>query len=492
MLPEVKKYGKLRNFINGKFQESSSSEVRNVINPATLEKIAEVPLSIREEVELTIREAERAFEKWKEVPITERIKYIARMRELLLKHSEEISRIITQEHGKVIHEARKEVKRAIENIEAAIASVYHMMGRNNMDIATGVDEEYIREPLGVFVVITPFNFPAMIPFWFIPYAIVTGNTVIVKPSPRTPVTLSYIIHILSEEKLGLPPGVLNLINGGKEVVDTIIENPVVRGISFVGSTPIAKYVYGKGARYGKRVQAQASAKNFIVVMPDADLEKTIPALVGSFFGDTGQRCLAGANLIVFPENHKEVVEKFKEQARRLILGYGLDESVTMGPLNSKEAKERVVNYITRGIEEGAKLILDGRRFHVKGGWLDDCFLGASIFDNVTPDMTIAREEIFGPVASVLEAKDFDEAINLINRSDYGNAASIFTNSGKWARLFKKYVKAGNIGINIGIPAPVAWYPFGGMKDSFFGDLHGQGGDDFVYFFTERKIIITRW
>lgn len=482
---------RLKNYIGGRFLESKTTLYKPIINPATLEKISEVPLSTNEDTKEAIESANEAFKSWSEVPITERIKYLFRIREVILSHQDEIARLIVQEHGKTLSEAKGELRRALDNIEAAIGAVYHIMGKNNIDITQGVDEELINEPLGVFATITPFNFPVMIPFWFLPYAIVTGNVIIVKPSPRTPNSFHFVMKLIHNE-VKLPPGVVNLVHGDKEVVDTLLEDKSVKGITFVGTTQVAKYIYEKGASYGKRVIAQASAKNFILIMPDANLEKAIPNSVEAFYGNAGQRCLAAANLVVFEENHKKVLNSFIEEAKKIILGYGLDDGVTMGPMNSKDGKDRVLSYIDKGISEGAKLVLDGRLFRVKGNYPETNFIGPSVFDEVQPTMIIAQEEIFGPVASIIKVNSFDEAIDIINKSKYGNAASIFTSNGKWARLFKKYVKAGNIGINVGIAQPMAWYPFAGMKESHFGDLHGQGGDDYIYFFTDRKVVISRW
>lgn len=482
---------RLKNYINGSFKESNTTQYKQVINPATLEKISEVPFSTKEDTKDAIESSYEAFKEWSEVPITERIKYLFRIREAIISHQDEIATLITQEHGKTLSEAKGEIRRALDNIEASIGGIYKMMGKNNLDISQGIDEELINEPLGVFASIIPFNFPVMIPFWFLPYAIITGNTIIVKPSPRTPTSFTLVMKILHNE-VKLPAGVINLVHGDKEVVDALLEDKIVKGVTFVGTTQIAKYVYEKGASHGKRVIAQASAKNFVVIMPDADLSKSIPNVVEAFYGNAGQRCLAAANLVTLEENHKKVLDAFVEETRKIVLGYGLDDGVTMGPMNGKDGKDRVLSYISKGISEGARLILDGRNFRIKGNYPLDNFIGPSIFDNVSPSMLIAQDEIFGPVASVITVSNIDEAIDVINKSKFGNAASIFTNNGRDARMFKKYVKAGNIGINIGIAQPIAWYPFAGMKDSHFGDLHGQGGEDYIYFFTDRKVVISRW
>ncbi len=363
------------------------------------------------------------------------------------------------------------------------------MGKSNKDIASGIDEELVREPLGVFAIISPFNFPLMIPFWFLPYAIALGNTVIIKPSEKTPLSVEKSMELL--KKAGVPDNVVQVVNGGKEAVDYILENKRIAGISFVGSTPVAEYVYTKGTSMKKRVQAGASAKNFILVMPDADLDKHMKNIIGSFFGNAGERCLAGSVLITLPENHDTVLKKFVEHASRLKIGYGMEKDVEMGPLIRKEHRKRVIEYIESGISEGAKLLLDGRNYRNER-YPEGFFLGPSVFDSLTEDMRISREEIFGPVAGIMTADNFEHALEIINRSRYGNASSVYTNSGYYAREYAKRVKAGNIGINVGVAAPIAFYPFAGMKDSFFGDLHPQGGLDHILFFTDSKVVISRW
>jgi len=489
VLEEVRKhYGRLKLYIDGEWVESESTDVHPVMNPAKDEVIAEVPFATKEEVERAIEAAKEAFEKWRELPMPSRIQYIFKLKNVLEEHAEEISRITTQNHGKIIDESRGETRRLIENVEAACAVAYSLSKGEHMDqIAAGIDETLIREPLGVFGIIGPFNFPALVPFWFMPYAIVLGCTVVIKPSEITPVPMHWTMKVM--EKVGLPPGVVNVVHGSKDVAETLITHPDVKGVTFVGSTRVGRHVYKLAAEHGKRAIVQAGAKNFIVVMPDANLEKAIPTLMSSFFGNTGQRCLSGANLVAVGDIYEPLKKKFVEAASRLKLGYGLDESVNMGPVVTKRAKERIIGYIEKGIEEGAKLILDGRNVKVEE-YPNGYFLGPSVFDDVTPDMTIAKEEIFGPVACILRAENLDEAIETINKSNYGNEACIFTSSGKWAREFRRRVQAGNIGINIGIAAPMAFFPFAGMKDSFFGVLHGQ--IDCVDFFTDKKVVVTRW
>lgn len=480
----------LQLLIDGKWVESSSEEWLPVTNPATGEAISRVPFALKEEVDKAVISAQNAFEKWKNVPLSERVQYLFGMKQLFEEHLEEFARINTQNHGKTIIESRGDVRRAIENIEAAIAAGYTLMKGEKLDqVAEGIDEETVKEPLGVFSIICPFNFPIMVPFWFLPYAIVLGCTVVVKPSEVTPLPMTYIAELL-QRNVKLPPGVLNLIHGSKGTSEALISHPLVKGVTFVGSTPVGRYVYKLAGEHGKRAIVQAGAKNAIVVMPDADLSRTIESCLSSFFGNTGQRCLAGANLVVTSSVHNSLLQKFASRARGIRLGYGLDESTEMGPMVSRKSQERVLRYIDVGTSEGAKLVVDGRKAHVTG-YENGFYVGATIFDGVDADMTIAKEEIFGPVASVIEVADLDEAINRINKNtQFGNAASIFTNDGGYAREFRRRVQAGNIGINVGVAAPVGYFPFGGMRDSFFGVLHGQM--DSIDFFTDRKVIITRW
>jgi len=364
-----------------------------------------------------------------------------------------------------------------------------MMGYNLEDgAAAGIDEEVVRQPLGVFAAICPFNFPAMVPFWFWPYAVACGNTFIVKPSEQVPLTQQRIFECV--EEAGFPPGVINLVNGARETVDVILDHKDVRGVSFVGSTPVAKYIYSKAAANGKRAQCQAGAKNSLVVMPDAVLDKAVPNMISSLFGTAGQRCLAGSVVVAVGDAYEPTKRKLVEQASKLKVGYGLDETVQMGPVISRKSKDRIIGYIEKGIEEGARLLLDGRKVKVSG-YINGFYVGPPIFDEVTADMKIAQDEIFGPVASIVHVKNLDEAIEFIHKSPYGNAASIYTQSGKAARDFRYRVQCGNIGVNIGIVAAMAYFPFAGYKESFFGDTHGQGRDA-IHFFTERKVVITRW
>jgi malonate-semialdehyde dehydrogenase (acetylating)/methylmalonate-semialdehyde dehydrogenase len=460
------------------------------MNPATGEVISSVPFATEPEVDKAVVSSHVAFEKWRNVPISDRVQYLFRMKRVLEEHLEDFARINTQNHGKTIVESRGDVRRAIENVEAAVGAAYTLMKGEKLDqIAQGVDEETVKEPLGVFGIICPFNFPTMVPFWYMPYAIVLGCTVVVKPSEITPLPMTYVTEFLQRETK-LPPGVLNLVHGSGTTSEALIRHPLVKGITFVGSTPVGRAVYKLAGELGKRAIVQAGAKNAIIVMSDANLPHAIESCISSFFGNTGQRCLAGANLLVTSEIHDSLVEKFADAAGRMRLGYGLDESTEMGPLVTEKAKQRVLKYVDTGVSEGGKIVLDGRKARVPN-YEKGFFVGPSVFDDIGVDMTIAREEIFGPVASVMEVSNLDEAIELINKkTEFGNAASIFTRSGYNAREFRRRVQAGNIGINVGVAAPVGYFPFGGMRQSFFGVLHGQM--ESIDFFTDRKVIITRW
>jgi malonate-semialdehyde dehydrogenase (acetylating)/methylmalonate-semialdehyde dehydrogenase len=440
-----------------------------------------------------------AYPEWRSTPPVARARCLFRLKELLEENFEELSRIQTMEHGKTIDESRGETRRGIENVEVATGIPSLMMGYNLEDIATGIDEYLIRQPLGVFGIIGPFNFPFMVPLWFAPYAIATGNCIVLKPSPDTPISQMKIVELADEA--GIPPGVWNVIHGEKEPVTAMLDNKNIKGVCFVGSTPVGRdVVYKRCGETGKRVISQAGAKNFALVMPDADVDRTVAACMTSFFGNTGQRCLANANLIIVGEGlskkqyeafYAKMVDAFVSAASKIRMGYGLDETIQMGPLRDPDKKERVLSYIEKGIEEGASLMLDGRNPEILGDYPDTCFVGPTVFEDVTLDMVIAQEEIFGPVGMMMKAATLTEAIEMIHSNPYGNAASIFTNSGKWAREFQYWTEVGNIGINVGIAAPMAFFPFSGMKDSFFGSLHGQGVES-VRFFTESKVVVQRW
>jgi malonate-semialdehyde dehydrogenase (acetylating)/methylmalonate-semialdehyde dehydrogenase len=483
---------RLKNFIDGEWVDSESKEHGEVRNPAWDRPLCHVPMSTKEEVDRAVQAAKDAYPEWRNTPPVTRARCLHRARELLEENFDELSRVQTTEHGKTIDESRGETRRGIEMVEVATGIPSLMQGYNLEDIATDIDEYCIYQPLGVFGHIAPFNFPFMVPLWYLPFAIATGNTFIVKPSPRDPMSQVELFKLLDDA--GVPPGVVNLVHGAADVANCLLEHRDIRGMTFVGSTPVGKIIYRKCGETGKRVIAQCGAKNFLVILPDVDLKSAIPSLMTSFFGNTGQRCLSGANALVVGDDeafYKRFVDEFVDAASRIRVGDGLDESIQMGPLQNVESKKRVMGFIERGIEEGAKLLLDGRKLNLVGDVPDTCFLNPTVFGNVTPNMTVGRDEIFGPVASIMRAKDLDEAIEMIHGSPFGNAASIYTGSGKLARKFQHDVMCGNIGVNIGIVAPMAFFPFSGMKDSFFGTLHGQGRDA-IRFFTESKIVIQRW
>lgn len=487
--PFKEDYGTLKNYVDGEWVESKTKRFLDIHNPATGGVIGKVPLSTKEEVDKAIKAAHDAYWDWRATPPIVRARYMFKIKDLLEKHFEEVSRIATQEHGKAIDEARGETRRAIENVETAAGIPSLMMGYNLEDgAAKNIDETAVRQPLGVFAAVSPFNFPGMVPYWFWPYAIATGNTFVIKVSEQTPTTLTRTFEIL--EEADLPEGVLSLIQGDKEAVDALLDNPLVKGVTFVGSTPVGKYIYERCGATGKRCIAQAGAKNFLTVMPDAEIDRSIKNMMASFFGNSGQRCLAGANLLAVGDIYDELKEKFVAAAKALKVGPGLDESVHMGPVISKKSLDRIHGYIDMAVKQGATLLLDGRDVEVPG-FEGGYFIGPTVLDNVTLDMTHAREEIFGPVASIMRVKDLEEAIKVTNALPFGNAASIYTQSGRAARTFWYKVSAGNIGVNLGIAAAMAYFPFAGQKDSFFGTMHGQGTDA-VRFFTDSKVVITRW
>src|SRR5260221_13905071 len=476
------------NYINGMWGASKSENMRTLLNPATNEASAQVPLSTVAEVDKAVQAAQEAFYDWRTTPPYTRARSMFKFKNLLEEHFEELSRIVVVEDGKTIDEARAEVRRAIENVELASGIPSQMMGYNMEDVAQGIDESAIRQPIGVCASINPFNFPAMVPIWFLPVAIACGNTFITKPSPQTPLSQELVYQLL--DQCDLPEGVVNLVNGDDVAVNALLDHPGVRAISFVGSSRVGKLIYERATRNGKRVQAQGGAKNYMVVMPDAVVPQTVGAVLGSAFGWAGQRCVAGSVMLTVGEDHKPVMDALTERASALKVGYGLDESSQMGPAVSQEAQNRVCTDIERGQTDGARLALDGRATQVKD-YPNGNFMGPTIFENAKPGMGIITDEIFGPVLSVMQVPYFDSAIETLELSRYGKAASIFTTNGRYGRDFAYRVHAGNIGVNIGVAAPIASFPFGGMKDSFFGDLHGQGPDG-INFFTDRKVVIERW
>jgi malonate-semialdehyde dehydrogenase (acetylating)/methylmalonate-semialdehyde dehydrogenase len=479
---------RLTNYINGKWADSYANEWRDVVNPATGETLAQVPLADANEVDQAVEAAAAAFPDWRRTPPEDRIQPLFKLKMLLEEHIDDIARIITQENGKTFAEAKAEMRRAIENVEVACGIPMMMQGYNLEDVARGIDEMMIRQPLGVVAAITPFNFPGMIPFWYLPYAVATGNTFILKPSERVPLTMRYVYELL--EKIGLPKGVVNLVNGGKAVVDALIDHPKVRAISFVGSTAVARYIYARSGEKGKRCQCQGGAKNHVIVLPDADMPMATQIISDSAFGCAGQRCLAVSVAVTVGEAQKTFRDSIADAAAKLKVGNGLDKDVQMGPVITPQSKERVESLIALGEKQGAKILLDGRSAkvprHEKGN-----FVNPTILDNVPATSELADTEIFGPVLSLVHANDMDDALAFLERSAYGNQASLFTSSGSAARRFRYEAPAGNIGINIGVAAPMAYFPFSGWKNSFFGDLHGQGRDA-IEFYTDKKVVVERW
>ncbi len=477
----------MKNYINGEWEQSKSTDIGKVWCPATGEQIAQVPYSTAAEVDKAVSAAKEAFEEWRRVPPLTRARYMFALKEIFEDNFEDISKTLVREMGKTLDESRGEVRRMIENVEHSTGVTSLMMGSTLEDIAKGIDCRSERQPLGVFGCIPPFNFPAMVPWWFMPYALVTGNTYVLKPSEQVPMTQGFIFELL--EEIDLPEGVVNMVHGSKEVVNAMLDHPDIQGMSFVGATPTAKYIYKRCGETGKRAQALGGAKNIVTVMPDTDIDKALPSLITSFYGCAGQRCLSGAVLAPVGDIADELLEKFVAQAKSLKLGGGLDSSTQMGPLVSAAHKERVLGYIEKGISEGADLILDGRNPEVDNP--NGFYVGPTVFDNVDKDMTIAKEEIFGPVVSVLRAKSLQETIDFANTRGMANAACIYTASGAAAREFKYKVKPAMVGVNIGIAAPMSFFPFGGSGESMFGTHKGQGHDVF-HFFTDAKVVINRW
>jgi malonate-semialdehyde dehydrogenase (acetylating)/methylmalonate-semialdehyde dehydrogenase len=475
----------VHSYIGGKFRESRSEKADPIPNPATGDTIATLPYSTREEINEAVAAAKKAFLTWSETPVPDRAQVMFRFKALFDKHFEELSALVTQENGKTLEESRGEVKRAIEVIDFACGAPTLMMGQNLDQIARGIDEELTRFPVGVVAGITPFNFPNMVPLWMIPVAIVCGNTFVLKPSQLTPLSAVRIAELLQEA--GLPEGVFNVVHGANDAVNQLLTHPDIAAISFVGSATVAAYIYTTAAANGKRVQALGGAKNHILVMDDADLELSAPHVISSAFGNAGQRCLAGSVAVGVGKIGDALVRELAQEAREIKVGPGTDPKSTMGPVIRGERKRKLIEYIDGAQSEGAELVTDGRSVEQTDGF----FLAPTIFDRVTPDMKIWKEELFGPVLSVVRASDIDEALNVLNRSTYGNMASIFTTSGKNAREFKRRAQAGMLGVNIGVAAPMAFFPFTGWKNSFFGDLHATGQDS-VRFYTRHKVVTTRW
>ena len=480
----------LKVFINGTWKQSHSNTYQEVLNPAKQECVAQVPVGpeTAKDVSAAVEAAQNAYLQWKKVPVMKRVQCLYHLKQLLETHKEAIAISITNECGKTKDESLGELQRAIENVEVACGTPMLISGDIIEDIASGIDEMMIRQPLGVTACITPFNFPAMIVFWFLPYAIATGNACIVKPSEKAPKTMNLLFELI--QQLDIPDGLISLVHGGKESVDALIQHPQIKTVSFVGSTNVARYIYSECGKYGKRVQAQGGAKNPIIVLPDAELDLTAKIVADSVYGCAGQRCLAASVVIRVGDEKNTVKEALVETVKFKVVGYGLNEGVSMGPVISKESKQRITGLIHQGTEEGASVLLDGRNITVpkyEGG----NFIGPTILENVPVDQSLIKTEIFGPVMSLISMPTIEEAIAFINNGAYGNMACLFTSNGAHARAFRNEAQAGNIGINIGVAAPMAQFPFSGWKDSFFGDLHGQGKHA-IEFFTQTKVVIERW
>jgi malonate-semialdehyde dehydrogenase (acetylating)/methylmalonate-semialdehyde dehydrogenase len=476
----------LGNYVGGRWVAATAAEQLDVQNPATGETLARVPLSNAADVDVAVQAARAALPEWRARPVIERARWLFGLRQVLEAHADELARSVTREMGKTLPDARAEVGRAIEMVEAASAVPQTMQGRILEDVARNVDCETIRQPVGVCAAIVPFNFPAMVPFWFLPFSIACGNTFVLKPSEQVPLTQELVFNLI-DDLGGLPAGVINLVNGGADVVNGLLDHPGVDAVSFVGSAKVARYVYERAAANGKRVQALGGAKNFMVVMPDAVMEKTVSNIIGSAFGAAGQRCMAGSVVVAVGDAKKPLLDELTARTRELSLGDGLERGTDVGPVVSTAARDRIMEWIDRGIADGATALVDGRSPAASGG----SFVGPTILDGVTPDMDIAQEEVFGPVLSVIHASSLDEAIEIVNGSRYGNGTSLFTESGAAARRYRHDVQVGMIGINIGVAAPVAFFPFSGWKGSFFGDLHAHGTDA-VEFYTRKKTVTSRF
>ncbi|MBV9340070.1 MAG: CoA-acylating methylmalonate-semialdehyde dehydrogenase [Acidobacteria bacterium] len=479
---------KIRNYIDGQWQNPPAGEWLEVTNPATGEALVQVPLSPASAVDQAVEAAAAAYPAWRRTPPENRIQPLFKLKELLEKNLHELAAMVTKENGKTLVEAEGELRRTIENVEVACGIPMMMQGYNLEDVASGIDEMMIRQPLGVVAAITPFNFPAMVPFWFLPYAIACGNTFILKPSERVPLAVARIFELLEEARV--PRGVVNLVHGSKAAVDALLDHPKVRAISFVGSTPVARYVYARAGASGKRAQCQGGAKNHVIVLPDADMKMATQIITDSAFGCAGQRCLAVSVAVTVGDAQKTFADSICEAASALRVGNGLETGIQMGPVISPESKKRVQSMIDQGHGEGAKVLVDGRGAKIEGGERGN-FLTPTILDDLPPESRLADTEIFGPVLTLIHAPDLDRALAFLLRSSYGNQASLFTSSGAAARRFRYEAPAGNIGINIGVAAPMAYFPFSGWKDSFFGVEHGQGRDA-VEFYTEKKVVIERW
>jgi len=479
---------KVLDFINGQWTDANSADVLNVINPAEGAPIAEVVMTPKEVVANAVEAGQNAFREWRLMPVTSRIQYLFKFKMLLEEHVDDIAKIITNECGKTYKESAGEMRRGIENVEVACGMPSLIQGYNNEDIASGIDEHMFRQPLGVVTAITPFNFPGMIPLWFLPYAVATGNSFILKPSEKVPMTTAKLFELI--EMAGFPDGVIQLVNGGKDTVNALLDHPDVKAVSFVGSTPVAKYIYSRATANGKRAQCQGGAKNPVIIMPDADMDMATRIMADSAFGCAGQRCLAASVAITVGGAKNIFTEQIADAAASRNVGYGLDDDVQMGPVITGESKTRIEGIIADGEKQGINVLVDGRGKSVSG-YDNGYWLYPTILDGVPAESDIASTEIFGPVLSLQHAETVEDAIALVNNRAYGNMACIFTSSGAVARKFRYEADAGNVGINIGVAAPMAFFPFSGWNDSFFGDLHAQGRHG-VEFYTQTKIVVERW
>ncbi len=476
----------LDNYVGGGWTAASSEELLDVTNPATGEVLARVPLSSQADLDAAVAAAREALPAWRGVSVIERARRLFALREGLDARREELARSVTTEMGKTIGDARAEVARMIEMVECACAIPTTMQGRILEDVSRNVDAETVRQPVGVCAAIVPFNFPAMVPFWFLPFAIGCGNSFVLKPSEQVPLTQQIAFEVL--DSIDLPPGVVNLVNGGREVVEGILDHPGIDAVSFVGSAPVARIIYERSAKAGKRVQALGGAKNHMVVMPDAVVDQTVKGIIGSAFGAAGQRCMAGSVAVTVAEAHDRLMPALGEATEALRVGDGLDETTDVGPVISPRARDRIRSAIDQAVEAGAELLVDGRDPDADP---EGAYLGPTILDDVDPGSDAVQEEIFGPVLSVVRADSLDEAIEIVAGSRFGNGVSIFTESGASVRRFRHEVDAGMVGVNIGVAAPVAFFPFSGWKDSFLGDLHAHGPDA-VDFYTRKKTVTTRY
>ena len=480
--------GLARNHVAGEWLRGDACEMLPVTDPATGEALGQVPVSGPADVDRAVAAAHAAFPAWRRTPVPERARVLFRLKALLDEHHDDLAASLSREHGKNVAETWGEVQRGIENVEHAAGMPTLMMGDTLEDIARGVDCETVRQPVGVFAVVTPYNFPVMIPLWFWPYAVASGNTVVLKPSEQDPLTHQRVVELAV--RAGLPPGVLNVVHGRREAVDALIDHPDVAGVSFVGSSAVAKSLYARAGAAGKRVQALGGAKNHMIVLPDADPGMVADAVVGSVFGSAGQRCLAGSVVVGVGDAYGPMREGVLDGAASLKVGRGLDDGVDMGPVISGAHRDRVTAFIDEGERDGARLLLDGRGASV-AGYPQGHWVGPTVFEDVTPEMPIGSEEVFGPVAGLARAPSLEAALDMLAKSRYGNAASIFTNSGRAAREFRYRAGISMIGVNIGVAAPMAFFPFGGTRNSFYGDLKAQGRDA-VSFFTDQRVVISRW